>query len=343
MVTPSDFTGDSIHEASAKAMEVEHSKEIIVFQRTKKRRQQQILRNKAAAANAIQRETTRRQQTVEHYTLRSSPTIATTSETTTTTLPSPSIRTTLVSSEVERLLEASSKKEKKTDTKVPLSVELIQAILPLPDSTLFFRQNIPISLSFGLTPYIPLLTFNSAKFILLTILATPSPPEEIPVITSSQVIADSLREDTGSSPILCPPSLSNFSPSCLDLLVSRTMETARDISSSSPIPMQPSLPSTRALSAPPMSMEEMDIFEARLASLFDMPSTTPTASNETKPLCCKVIEQSNIAISSHLSQAAATIDFYVNICHVAKAAEEKLLKDQEFVSHIHAEVSELKE
>ncbi|CAL5400221.1 unnamed protein product [Camellia sinensis] len=58
--------------------------------------------------------------------------------------------------------------------------------------------------------------------------------------------------------------------------------------------------------------------------------------------CCKVIEQSNMAISSHLSQAAATIDFYVNICQIAKAAEEKVLKDKEFVSHIHAEVSELK-
>ncbi|KAF5932384.1 hypothetical protein HYC85_028555 [Camellia sinensis] len=49
-----------------------------------------------------------------------------------------------------------------------------------------------------------------------------------------------------------------------------------------------------------------------------------------------------MAISSHLSQAAATIDFYVNICQIAKAAEEKVLKDKEFVSHIHAEVSELK-
>lgn len=49
-----------------------------------------------------------------------------------------------------------------------------------------------------------------------------------------------------------------------------------------------------------------------------------------------------MAISSHLSQAAATIDFYINICNIAKAVEEKLLKDKEFVSHIHTEVSESK-
>ena len=48
-------------------------------------------------------------------------------------------------------------------------------------------------------------------------------------------------------------------------------------------------------------------------------------------------------VSSHLSQAAATIDFYINICHAAKAAEEKLARDQSFVSQVHTEVSELKE
>ena len=58
--------------------------------------------------------------------------------------------------------------------------------------------------------------------------------------------------------------------------------------------------------------------------------------------CCKVIEQTNMAISGHLSQAAATMDFYVNICHIAKAAEENLWKDNEFFSYIHAEISELK-
>lgn len=50
-----------------------------------------------------------------------------------------------------------------------------------------------------------------------------------------------------------------------------------------------------------------------------------------------------MVVSSHLSQAAATIDFYINNCHIAKAAEEKLLKDQSFVSKIHAEVLELEE
>ena len=50
-----------------------------------------------------------------------------------------------------------------------------------------------------------------------------------------------------------------------------------------------------------------------------------------------------MTVSSHLSQAAAAVDFYINICHAAKAAEEKLLRDQSFVSKVHAEVSKLKE
>ena len=50
-----------------------------------------------------------------------------------------------------------------------------------------------------------------------------------------------------------------------------------------------------------------------------------------------------MTISNYLSQAATTIDFYINICHDARAAEEKLLRDQSFVSQIHAEVSELNE
>ena len=49
-----------------------------------------------------------------------------------------------------------------------------------------------------------------------------------------------------------------------------------------------------------------------------------------------------MTFSSHLSQAAATTDFYINISHMAKAAEEELLRDKEFVSNIHAEVFELK-
>ncbi|CAL5396959.1 unnamed protein product [Camellia sinensis] len=342
-VFPFDLIGDSTHEAAAKAGEEEHSKEIIVFQRSEKRRQQQVLRDEAAAADALQRKAARRQQITEHYAFRSSPTIATTSETATSILPPPLIRISSVLSKVQRLLEALLKRRKEINTKVPLSVEPIQTILSLP------------------------------------------------------VIVDTPREDTGSSPIFCPPSLSSSSPSSLDLLVARTVDTTRDISSSSPIPIQPSLPFSRDFSTPPMSVEEMDIFEARLASLFDISPTIPTTNNETEPLiladsfleifessstinkaslppldlgtclellalfsripfealqrpiikngflqCCKVIEQSNMAISSHLSQAAATIDFYVNICQIAKAAEEKVLKDKEFVSHIHAEVSELK-
>ena len=48
-------------------------------------------------------------------------------------------------------------------------------------------------------------------------------------------------------------------------------------------------------------------------------------------------------VSSHLSQAAATIDFYISICHAANAANEKLARDQSFVSQVHTEVSDLKE
>ena len=39
--------------------------------------------------------------------------------------------------------------------------------------------------------------------------------------------------------------------------------------------------------------------------------------------CCKVVEQSSMTISSHISQAATTIDFYFNTCHVAKTTAEK--------------------
>ena len=49
-----------------------------------------------------------------------------------------------------------------------------------------------------------------------------------------------------------------------------------------------------------------------------------------------------MAVSSYLSQAAANIDFYINICHVAKVEEEKLVRDRSFVSKVHTEVSELK-
>ena len=64
---------DPFHEAAAKAVEQEHSKAIVVFERAEKRRQQQILREKAAAANALQRELARKQRSAGHYSLRSSP------------------------------------------------------------------------------------------------------------------------------------------------------------------------------------------------------------------------------------------------------------------------------
>ena len=59
-VSPSDLIGDPTHEAAAKAMEEEHSKEIIIFLRSEKRRQQQILRDEADAADALQREVARK-------------------------------------------------------------------------------------------------------------------------------------------------------------------------------------------------------------------------------------------------------------------------------------------
>ncbi|XP_028073293.1 uncharacterized protein LOC114275449 [Camellia sinensis] len=211
------------------------------------------------------------------------------------------------------------------------------------------------------------------------------------------MVVHSPIEGAGSSPIHSLLSLPSSSPSSLDLLVARTIETAEDAPPISPIPMQSSVPSTTALFAPLMSTDEVDIFEARLASLCDMPSTSSIANDEAEPLvladslleifqspsssskpstplidldnclelltsfsripfealerpiirngflqCCKVVQQSGMSVSSHLSQAAATIDFYINICYAAKAAEEKLVRDQNFVSIVHAEVSELK-
>ena len=80
-VPATDLVEDPIHEAAAKAVEQEHSKEIIVFERAEKKRQQQLLRDEAATADALQRETVRKQQTAEHYSLRSSPTSVNTSRT----------------------------------------------------------------------------------------------------------------------------------------------------------------------------------------------------------------------------------------------------------------------
>ena len=50
-----------------------------------------------------------------------------------------------------------------------------------------------------------------------------------------------------------------------------------------------------------------------------------------------------MTVSSHLSQAAANIDFYINICHTAKVAEEIIARGQSFVSAVHSEFSVLKE
>ena len=80
-VSPSDLVEDPIHETAAKAVEQEHSKAIIVFERAAKRQQQQFLRDEATAAEAIQRETARMQHIAEHYSLRNSPIAAITSET----------------------------------------------------------------------------------------------------------------------------------------------------------------------------------------------------------------------------------------------------------------------
>ncbi|THF94046.1 hypothetical protein TEA_012121 [Camellia sinensis var. sinensis] len=58
----------------------------------------------------------------------------------------------------------------------------------------------------------------------------------------------------------------------------------KDAPSVSPIPMQPFASSTTTLSMPLMSRDEVDIFEGRLASLFDIPSTSPTSTAEAEPL-----------------------------------------------------------
>ena len=79
IVSSSDLVEDPIHEATAKAVEQEHSKAIIVFERAEKRRQQQFLRDEPAAAAILQRATVRGQQTARDYILRSSPIIAGTS------------------------------------------------------------------------------------------------------------------------------------------------------------------------------------------------------------------------------------------------------------------------
>ena len=55
-VPVTDHGEDSTHEAAAKAVEQEHSKAIVVFERAKKRRQEQMPREEAATADATQRD-----------------------------------------------------------------------------------------------------------------------------------------------------------------------------------------------------------------------------------------------------------------------------------------------
>ncbi|XP_028066042.1 uncharacterized protein LOC114268989 isoform X1 [Camellia sinensis] len=274
-------------------------------------------------------------------------------------------------------------------------VKTIQIALPLPKpilDTSLPRPSIPASLFLGLEPYLPFLTLDLPQFV-SSIFTLP------PTATSSRMVVDSSLGDTDNFPIHDSSPMPTFSPSSLDLLVAKTIEAAKDAPSVSPIPMQPFVSSTTTLSMPFMSRDEVDIFEERLASLFDIPSTSPTSTTEAEPLalanslleifesspssrnkpfvplvdldtclqlltsfsripfealqrpiirngflqCCNIAEQSAMSVSSHLSQAAATIDFYLNICHAAKAADDKLVKDQSFVSQVHTEVSTLKE
>ena len=126
----------------------------------------------------------------------------------------------------------------------------------------FLKSSIPASLSFGLTPYLPHLSFDFTQFDSLSSPASPPPlpPKEIPVVTSSLMVADSYLESTGSSLIHHPLSLPSSSPSSLDQLVAKTIETAKDTPHSSPITMQIFPPSIRAFSVPYKSMDKVDIF-----------------------------------------------------------------------------------
>lgn len=281
-------------------------------------------------------------------------------------------------------------------------VRAIQIILPLPRSTLpalSLRPSIPALLSFGLTPHLSHLTLDFPQCTSLSSLAPPPPSKEIPIATPSLMAVDSPIKGASSSPTRDLSPLPSSSPSSLDSLVARTMETAKDASPISHIPMQSSVSSTTTLYVPLMSNDEVDVFKARLASLFDIPSTSPAFDEEAEPLvladslleifesffsssskpsvplidldtclellnsfsrtpfealqrliirngflqCCKIAEQSGMNVSSHLSQAVGTIDFYISICHAAKAADEKLVRDQSFVSQVHTEVSKLRE
>ncbi|XP_028074388.1 uncharacterized protein LOC114276767 [Camellia sinensis] len=167
----------------------------------------------------------------------------------------------------------------------------------------FLRPSIPAHFPSGLTPYLPYLSFDFSQFSSLSSLTFPSPPKETPATTSSLMVADSSIEGTSSSPIHGLLPLPSSSPSSLDLLVARTIETAEDAPPISPIPMQSFVPSTKALSTPFMSMDEVNIFEVRLASLFDVPSTSPMANDETEPL---VVADSLLEIFESSSTSSKT-------------------------------------
>lgn len=62
------------------------------------------------------------------------------------------------------------------------------------------------------------------------------------------------------------------------------MDAVEGSSSSSPIPMLPAFPSTSDPLAMPLFEEEMDIFKAQLASVFDIATPTIPTGNETEPL-----------------------------------------------------------
>ncbi|XP_028084014.1 histone H3.v1-like [Camellia sinensis] len=173
-----------------------------------------------AAAKAVKQEHSKAIIVFERAEKRRSPIIANTPETTTTIEPILPMRTPSISVEVDQLQ----------------NVRTIQIILPLPKPAFdvpSLRPSIPKFLSFGLTPYLPHMTFDPPQFGSLSNLALPPSSKEIPTAISS---------------------------------------------------LMSSVPSTTALSAPLMSTDEVDIFEARLASLFDIPSTSPIANDEAELL-----------------------------------------------------------
>ncbi|XP_028084311.1 flocculation protein FLO11-like [Camellia sinensis] len=262
---------DSTHKAAAKAVEQEHSKAIVVFERAKKRWQEQMLKEEAATADATQGEMVRRQQTAGHYSLRSSPISTSASGTTTTTALTFPIRPSSISVEVDQMQ----------------NVRVVRIILPLPKPIFdvpSLSPSIPASPFLGLKPYLPFLARDLPQSTFPSSHALLSSFTETPTAAPFLVAVDSSTEDTGSSSIHGSSPMPTSSSSSLDLLVAKTIETAKDAPSVSPIPMQPFVSSTTTLSMPFMSRDEVDIFEGRLASLFDTPSTSPTSTAEAEPL-----------------------------------------------------------